>query len=166
MPCRDRPREIIANDLQFTAKVTLSGETYGIDFLSWALDRLGCVDADAGVNCAAAGGRTSYNREPTVSDSTAPTTTINLSPTMPDGDDDWYVSDVLVAVAASDDTAVTETRCVLDPASAPATFAAIPAGCAYMGSGADVTGDGSHDVYAASTDEADNDEMPVGQLQD
>lgn len=43
-------------------RVTASGRLYDIDFLSWATDRFGCVDNDGGISCAAAGGRTSYNR--------------------------------------------------------------------------------------------------------
>ena len=54
-----------------------------------------------------------------------------------------------------------ETRCVLDPASPPVSFDDLPASpCAYVGSGASVSGDGQHTLYAASKDEAGNKETP------
>jgi hypothetical protein len=96
-----------------------------------------------------------------LSDSTPPTTTIDLAPSTPGGQNGWYDSDVKVTVAASDDTGVTDTRCVLDPASAPAAFDDISAGCAYTGAGANVTADGMHAVYAASNDAANNKETSV-----
>ncbi len=97
-------------------------------------------------------------------DATAPTTTIALAPPTPDGQNGWYVSDVHLTVTAADNaggSGIAETRCVLDPASAPATFDDIPAGCAYTGAGAGVTADGEHTVYAASADDAGNKETPV-----
>src|SRR5574341_432521 len=100
----------------------------------------------------------------TLSDSTPPTTSIILDPSTPDGNNDWYVTDVHVTVSAVDNaggTGVAETRCVLDPASAPATFDDIPSGCAYTGAGADVTTDGEHTIYAASKDGAGNKETPT-----
>ena len=99
-----------------------------------------------------------------VADATAPTTTIALDPTTPDGQSGWYISDVAVTVAATDGaggSGVAETRCVLDPAIAPATFHDVPAGCAYTGAGADVTTNGMHTFYAASKDVVGNEETPV-----
>ena len=99
-----------------------------------------------------------------IPDGTAPTTTITLAPATPDGQNGWYTSPVTVTVAATDGaggSGVAETRCVLDPASAPATFDDIPAGCAYTGAGADVTTNGIHAVYAASADNTGNEETPV-----
>lgn len=96
-------------------------------------------------------------------DAIAPTTTITLGPASPNGDNGWYISNVHVTVAATDNaggSGVAETRCVLDPVLPPATFDDIPAGCAY-GAGADVTTDGMHVVYAASKDTAGNEETPV-----
>ncbi len=93
-----------------------------------------------------------------------PTTTIARAPATPDGQNGWHVSDVTLTVAATDNTGgsgVAETRCVLDPAIAPATFDDIPAGCAYTGAGADVTANGVHTVYAASKDVVGNEETPV-----
>ncbi|MCR6679017.1 hypothetical protein NVV43_26340, partial [Escherichia marmotae] len=73
---------------------------------------------------------------------------------------------VHVTVTATDGSdpkasGVGETRCVLDPASPPASFAALAAGCAYTGSGADVTTDGAHTVYASSRDKSGNQELPI-----
>ena len=98
-----------------------------------------------------------------LADGTAPATTIARAPATPDGQNGWYVSGVTVTVTATDagGSGVAETRCVLDPASVPATFDDIPAGCAYAGAGADVTDDGEHTVYAASKDMVGNEEAPV-----
>src|SRR5262249_6395816 len=55
-----------------------------------------------------------------------------------------------------------QTRCALDPASVPASFGALPATpCAYLGTGASVSQDGTHTIYAASEDPAGNVESPV-----
>ncbi len=58
---------------------------------------------------------------------------------------------------------VAETRCKLDPATVPATFDDIPAGCAYTGAGQDMDIDGIHTLYAASQDNVGNKEIPVSQ---
>lgn len=97
-------------------------------------------------------------------DSTAPSTMIALDPAEPDGGAGWYVSSPRVTVSAADQaggSGVGETRCVLDPASVPASFADMPAGCDYAGAGAAVAGDGEHVLYAASRDQAGNTEAPV-----
>jgi hypothetical protein len=97
-------------------------------------------------------------------DTTPPTTTIALSPASPNGQNGWYTSSVHATVSASDQaggSGVAETRCLLDPASPPASFDAIPAGCAYTGPGAEITSDGVHTLYAASKDAAGNKEPPV-----
>jgi len=96
-------------------------------------------------------------------DTTAPTTTIALNPPAPNGSNGWYKTDVGASVSATDNaggSGVTETRCVLDPAIPPASFDAIPAGCAYLSPGANVTTEGQHVVYAASKDNAGNKETP------
>jgi CSLREA domain-containing protein len=101
-----------------------------------------------------------YNGVP--SDGLAPTSTVALSPGSPGGSG-WFTTSVQVTVTAADDaggSGVAETRCVLDPAVAPTTFAAIPTGCPFTG-GADVTADGHHTVYAASVDALGNAEAPV-----
>lgn len=102
------------------------------------------------------------------SDTTPPMTSITLSPPSPNGQNGWYTSGVHITVSASDNTGgsgVAETRCVLDPASAPASFDDIPAGCAYtgVGAGADVSSNGLHTLYAASSDYAGNKETPTSQ---
>jgi hypothetical protein len=93
-------------------------------------------------------------------DTTPPTTTIALNPSTPNGNNGWYTADVHVTVS-SVDADVAETRCVLDPASAPASFEDIPVGCSYTGAGTDVTTDGLHTIYAASKDTTGNKETPV-----
>jgi hypothetical protein len=80
-----------------------------------------------------------------------PVTRIALSPASPNGSAGWYTVPVRVSVSASDPfSSVTATSCVLDPARAPSTFAAIPAGCSYTGAGATVSTDRTHTLYAAS----------------
>lgn len=100
------------------------------------------------------------------SDTTPPVTTFSLSPASPNGANGWYTSAVHVTVSATDETGgsgLAETRCVLDPGIAPATFDDLPASCAYTGAGADVSTDGTHTLYAASKDTSDNKETPVSQ---
>ncbi|HEX5502791.1 MAG TPA: PxKF domain-containing protein, partial [Thermomicrobiales bacterium] len=97
-------------------------------------------------------------------DATPSTTTIALAPAAPDGSNGWYIHQPTVTVSAVDNaggSGVAETRCVLDPASVPGTFADLPATpCPYLGAGAAVA-DGVHTVYAASVDNAGNAESPV-----
>jgi Regulator of Chromosome Condensation (RCC1) repeat protein len=96
------------------------------------------------------------------SDTAPPATSIALSPPAPDGQNGWYVSDVSVSVSATDDdSGVAETRCVLDPAAAPASFADVPTSCPYAGAGGTVNSVGLHTVYTASQDAAGNAETPV-----
>jgi len=96
-----------------------------------------------------------------VNDSTPPMTTIGLAPSSPNGSGGWYTSPVHATVSAVDNTGgsgLAETRCVLDPATPPASFDDLPAGCAYTGAGMDVTTDGTHTLYAASKDNVGNKE--------
>jgi hypothetical protein len=96
-------------------------------------------------------------------DKTAPTTTINLDPVSPNGNNDWYTSAVKITVAATDagGSGVGEIRCVLDPASPPTTFDQLPPSCGYTGAGANVAVNGMHTVYAATKDLAGNKESSV-----
>src|SRR5215213_2729920 len=99
-------------------------------------------------------------------DTEAPKTTIALDPTEPNGQNGWYTSAVGVKVSASDGTGggsgVAETRCVLDPQSVPTSFADLPSSrCPYLESGANVSADGLHTLYAASIDEEGNKEPIV-----
>jgi hypothetical protein len=99
-------------------------------------------------------------------DTTAPTTSISLSPAQPNGQHGWYTSPVTVSVSATDpdDAASTlTTRCVLDPATPPTSFATLPTGsCLYAASGgAAVSTDGVHTIYAASEDPSGNAEATV-----
>jgi N-acetylneuraminic acid mutarotase len=84
-------------------------------------------------------------------DTTAPTTTISLSPAQPTGQNGWYTGPVTVSVSATDpdDAASTlTTRCALDPTTKPTSFAD-----PQMGScPSSVSTDGTHTLYAASQD--------------
>jgi hypothetical protein len=87
----------------------------------------------------------------------APVTTIALTPATPDGSNGWYRSAVGVTITATDDGTVAQTRCALDPATAPATFADLPdTACALTSVGSD----GQHAIYAASVDANGNAESP------
>ncbi len=95
-------------------------------------------------------------------DSIAPKSTIALDPASPNGQNGWYTSAVKATVSASDETGgtgVAETRCVLDPTTAPTSFDDLPSGCDYTGAGTSVSSDGQHTLYAASKDEAGNEEQ-------
>ena len=103
---------------------------------------------------------------PPAPDGTPPATTITLNAGAPNGSNGWYTSNVHITVSASDGvggSAVAETRCVLDPVAAPAAFDNLPDGCAFTGAGADVAGEGGHTIYAASRDNAGNQEPPTSQ---
>jgi hypothetical protein len=94
-------------------------------------------------------------------DTQAPQTDIALDPPTPNGENDWYTKTVNATISASDDSGsgVAETRCVLDPASPPDSFDDLPSSpCPYLGSGASVSSEGQHTLYAASKDEAGNKE--------
>jgi CSLREA domain-containing protein len=81
-----------------------------------------------------------------------PVTTILLTPAGPDGSNGWYRSPVAVMPEASDTSPVIKLRCVLDPASPPATFDDLPEElCPFLG-GAQVSADGLHAFYAAAMD--------------
>ena len=99
-----------------------------------------------------------------VVDGSPPTSVISLTSAMAVGQNGEFVSPVHVVVSATDVSGVAETRCVLNPTASPATFADLPTGCAYLGSGtggADVSADGIYTVYAASRDNAGNTEVPI-----
>jgi hypothetical protein len=102
----------------------------------------------------------SYQDTTPTPDTTPPVTTITLDPASPNGDGDWYTSAVAVTVAGDDNggSGVAQTRCALDPVSPPVTFADLPAGDCALST---VTSDGTHTIYAASTDADGNGETPV-----
>jgi polyvinyl alcohol dehydrogenase (cytochrome) len=89
-------------------------------------------------------------------DTVGPTTTVMLSPSSPNGANGWYKTAVAVSVTATDNTGgvgVYQTRCVVDPAPPPATFADLPAGaCGVTG----ISSDGQHTIFAASEDKDNN----------
>ena len=87
-----------------------------------------------------------------------PTTTIALSPSTPNGQNGWYVTAVHAKFAVVNGAG---TNCELDPVAPPPAFDAIPPPCPFGGAGADITGDGSHTLYAASVDASGDKEVPV-----
>ncbi|HET6168099.1 MAG TPA: PxKF domain-containing protein, partial [Marmoricola sp.] len=132
-----------------TTASTSSGQGAAIDVTATCADYAGNV------------GTASYTVKV---DTTAPATTITLTPTAPDGANDWYVSTVTVGVSATDGlSSVAQTRCVLDPASVPTAFTDLPDTACSIGT---VSADGQHHVYAASIDRAGNAGTPVVQAID
>jgi hypothetical protein len=100
----------------------------------------------------------------TSTDTTAPTTTIGLSPSSPNGQNGWYTSALGLSISATDpdDPSGIQSRCALDPSSPPASFGDLPSTtCAYLSPGASVSQDGAHIIYADSQDPAGNTESPV-----
>ena len=88
-------------------------------------------------------------------DADAPVVTIDLDPASPNGSNGWYVTDVTVTVSADDGagSGVAETRCALDPGTAPTSFGDLPAGeCSVT----NVASDGLHTLHASSVDSAGN----------
>jgi hypothetical protein len=92
-------------------------------------------------------------------DLTPPFTTIAASPAANAGGwNDSAVQFTASAVDVASFSGVAETRCVLDPTTAPASFDELPAAnCA----GLTATSEGLHVFYAASQDNAGNKETPV-----
>ena len=86
-----------------------------------------------------------------------PVTTAAFSPPSPNGSNGWYTTSIRLTVSATDSSGVRETRCVLDPATVPTTFAGLPPGCPYSGSGAEIH-TGRHRLYFASVDADGNQE--------
>jgi len=89
-----------------------------------------------------------------------PEVTIVPAPDSPDGANGWYKSPVTLDVQTYDASGVFAVRCALDPEIAPATYADLPEGCAFVG-GAPVTVQGNHTLYAAAVDIFDNVSTPV-----
>ena len=92
-----------------------------------------------------------------VPDPVPPVTHIAFTPSTPNGSNNWYKTAVGVSITASDlDDVVAETRCAVDPASAPATFDDLVDPCPLV-----VPSDGQHTIYAASRDVGGNIESPA-----
>jgi hypothetical protein len=102
----------------------------------------------------------------TLPDTTAPSTTIGVGPSNPNGQNGWYTRAPIVSVSATDpdtDISGVQTRCTLDPINSAMSFGAIPSGCTYLTPGASVGTDGVHAIYAASRDSVGNTEEQVQQ---
>ncbi len=90
-----------------------------------------------------------------------PRTTVTLSPASPTGSHGWYRGPVHASLAATTVVgAVVATRCQLDGA-APGSFDAMSVQCLFDNSGAQITGDGQHVLYAASINDAGQKERPT-----
>jgi len=94
-------------------------------------------------------------------DTAPPTTTITLSPATPNGSHGSYTGPVGVALTATDasgGSGVYTTRCAVDPATVPQSYANLPARRCSLKS---VRRAGTHTVYAASVDRDNNVEALV-----
>jgi hypothetical protein len=87
-----------------------------------------------------------------------PTTTITFSPAAPNGLNGWYTSAVRAKLTSDEPGSI---NCVLDPGEAPPAFDAFPTPCSFTKSGADITGDGTHVIYAASANKFKDKETPA-----
>jgi polyvinyl alcohol dehydrogenase (cytochrome) len=166
-----------ANGVVFTASLAKSGnQFYALDAATgsilWAFPAGSSVNAAPAVVDGSVYWGTGYARAAEgsgnnklyafsiggVADATPPATTITLNPASPNGANGWYRTAVDVSVSAADNpggVGVYQTRCEVDPASPPAGFDALPAGCPPAS-----VGDGTHTVYAASEDRDNNVESP------
>jgi polyvinyl alcohol dehydrogenase (cytochrome) len=91
-----------------------------------------------------------------VVDTTAPKTTITLSPATPNGAGGSYSGEVAVSVGATDPSpasGVYQTRCVVDPATVPTSYGDLPARRCSLTS---VSSPGAHTIYASSADRNNN----------
>ena len=88
----------------------------------------------------------------------APVTRFRLASPEPIGTSGWYRTAVELSFTVADDGPVAQTRCVLDPPTAPASFDDLPdADCGLSSVGSD----GVHTLYAASRDTGGNAEPLV-----
>lgn len=88
-----------------------------------------------------------------------PVSSVTLDPAVPKGAGGWYVSSVNASVTASE--SAVDIRCELDPAAAPPAYGALPPSCPFSGSGGSISGDGTHTLYAASSNSFGDAENPV-----
>ncbi len=84
--------------------------------------------------------------------------TVTLSPSFPNGDNGWYTSSVTATVTATEGATI---NCTLDPGAAPPVFAAMQSGCSFTGKGGAVSGNGVHNLYAASMNSFGDQEVPI-----
>jgi hypothetical protein len=145
-----------------TAVVTGGPSSYTVTVSGMSTDGTVTASIAAGVAVDAAlnGNAASTSTDNTVTwggENTPPQTTIVLSPSLPNGNNGWYTAAVGVTIGATDigGSSVAETRCVMDPATVPASFDDLPGAACSLSS---VTSDGTHVIYAASIDGAGNKE--------
>ena len=89
---------------------------------------------------------------------TPPASTVTLSPASPNGNNGWYTSSPTATVTATEKATI---NCTLDPGAAPPVFAAMQPGCSFTGKGGTVSGNGVHNLYAASMNSFGDQEEPI-----
>jgi hypothetical protein len=87
-----------------------------------------------------------------------PVSTIKLTPSSPDGANGWYISPVTATVKATEKAMI---NCELDPTAPPPAFGALSSPCPFTGSGAAITDNGVHLLWAASQNSFGDAELPV-----
>jgi hypothetical protein len=111
-----------------------------------------------------AGNRSAVISLPLKVDTIAPASTVDLSPTDPDGADGSYTTPVTVTLNPHRDgigSEIEEARCAVNPATPPASFADLPICASYwFYPGVEYQADGDYTVWVALKDGAGNEEMP------
>lgn len=87
----------------------------------------------------------------------APTTTISLTPSTPNGTNGWFIGTVHAKVSGGSGST---TNCDLDLAVAPTVMGQLDSPCAYTGTGGDITGNGVHLLWVASMNSFGDQETP------
>jgi hypothetical protein len=87
-----------------------------------------------------------------------PAVTIELNPGSPNGSAGWYVTNPVASVSSTQGATI---NCELDPPAAPPAFGAIPPGCPFLGLGTTISGNGSHDLYAAAQNAFGDQDLPL-----
>ncbi len=145
------PATITISEYQWTQSVTFPSNGTWTSFTSGQTISLSTGDGNWYLHVRAtdsAGNNSTATSAAFVLDNTAPVTSATLAPTSPDGDNDWYVSNVTVTLAATDGgSGVATTEYNLDGSTTWLT---------YPTEGIEFTTDGNHTVYYRSTDTAGN----------
>ncbi|MBV9607026.1 MAG: hypothetical protein JO027_18075 [Solirubrobacterales bacterium] len=87
-----------------------------------------------------------------------PTTIITTTPSSPNGTNQWFIGTVQAKVSAGSGTS---TSCDLDLTTAPTVYDELDSPCAFSGSGATISGNGVHVLWAASINSFGDKETPV-----
>src|SRR5207237_6716424 len=99
-----------------------------------------------------------YGAVPASISTEAPSALVTFSPTAGSaaGDANGWVRSASLGLSTVTNGATSSSgiRCVLDPAAAPASAAALPASCPYVGDGSAIPASGSHTLYLSVMDGA------------